>query len=235
MRALLVRKGYQVGEEKIGRLMRLTGMKGLIRGRRVITTRRSTVSAGDLVNRRFTTDAPNRIWVTDLTYVRTTTGWVYVTMMIDAYSRRILACHAATQMREPLVRDTLVLALEDRARAGHPVTSPLIHHSDHGAQYTAIHYSEQLRLAGITPSFGSVGDAYDNALAETVIGLYKAECVTQDGPFTTLTDVLNATVDWVHWYNTARLHEHLGYTTPDEAETLYYSLQQPLDNQPVTQ
>ena len=114
-------------------------------------------------------------------------------------------------MTEQLVRDTLVIALEDRARSGHPVPDELIHHSDHSSVYTAIRYGGQLRLAGMLPSFGTVGDSYDNALAETVNGLYKAECVAQDGPFATLADVLAATLDWVRWYNTSRLHEHLGY------------------------
>jgi len=235
MRALLARGGITAGVEKIGRLMRLAGMTGLVRGRRIVTTRKSTPSAGDLLHRVFAADAPNRVWVTDMTYVRTTSGWVYVTFMIDAFARRIVAAHASHRMTERLVSETLTLALADRATSGHPVTSPLVHHSDHGVQYTSLHYGEQLAIAGITPSFGTVGDAYDNALAETVNGLYKAECVFQDGPYHTLTDVLDSTLDWVHWYNTRRLHEHLGYATPDEAETEYYSQQQPLDNQPVTQ
>ena len=121
------------------------------------------------------------------------------------------------------------------ARSGHPVISGLIHHSDHGSVYTSIHYTQQLELAGVLPSFGTVGDSYDNALAETVNGLYKAECVFQDGPFRTLTDVEDATLDWVNWYNTCRLHEYLDYRTPDEVKHEYYSLQQPLDNQQVTQ
>jgi transposase InsO family protein len=230
MRALLCREGITVSESKVGRLMRLTGMKGIMRGGRIITTRKTRPYAGDLVKRMFTTTAPDRIWVADLTYVRTLSGWVYVAFITDCYARRIVAAHAACQMNEKLVSETLQLALAERARHGHPITTGLIHHSDHGSQYTAIHYSEQLALTDITPSFGSIGDSYDNALAETINGLYKTECVTQDGPFHTLTDVLDATLDWVYWYNTKRLHEHLGYNTPNETETRYYK-QQPLENQ----
>ncbi len=210
-------------------------MRGLVRGRRIVTTKRSTPSAGDLVNRRFNAEAPNRLWVTDLTYVRTTSGWVYVAFMIDVFKRRIVGWDGSSSMSESLVSSTLTMALEHRDRTGHPVATGLVHHSDHGSQYTALHYTEQLALAGIAPSYGSVGDAYDNALAETVNGSYKAECVNQDGPFHTLADVLDATADQVHWWNTARLHENLGYLTPDEAETMYYSHQQPLENHGSTQ
>ena len=234
MHALLIRHGHTDCESRVGRLMREAGMKGLVRGRRIITTKKTTVTAGDLVNRVFTAPAPNRVWVTDLTYVRTMSGWVYVTFITDVFSRRIVAAHAACQMTEHLVRDTLVLALADRCGSGHPIDDGLVHHSDHGSVYTAIRYGEQLRLAGILPSFGSVGDSYDNALAETVNGLYKVECVEQDGPFASLADVLDTTLDWVHWYNNRRLHEYLGYATPDEVEMLYYSHQEPLETQQVT-
>jgi transposase InsO family protein len=235
MRALLRRKGYRDSEARVGRLMRLAGMRGLVRGRRVVTTKKSVPGAGDLLKRVFAADVPDRVWVTDLTYVRTQSGWVYVAFITDAFSRRIVACHAACHMTEKLVRDTLVIGLEDRARAGHPVPDGLVHHFDHGSVYTAVRYGEQLKLAGILPSFGTVGDSYDNALAETVNGLYKAECVGQDGPFATLADVLAATLDWVHWYNTSRLHEYLDYRTPDEVEEEYYSHIKPLETQPVTQ
>jgi len=231
MRALLARRGVVAGEEKIGRLMREAGMKGLRRGRRIVTTRKSTPSAGDLLKRCFAADAPNKVWVTDATYVRTSSGWVYVTFMTDAFKRKIVSFHGSTRLDERLVKETLVLALGERRHDGHPIPEGLIHHSDHGSVYTALRYGEQLALAGIVPSFGTVGDSYDNALAETVNGLYKAECVDQDGPFANLADVLDATAGWVHWYNSARLHEYLGYTTPDEAEAEYYSHQQPLETQ----
>jgi len=231
MRALLVKQGHACGEEKIGRLMRLEGMKGLVRGRRIVTTRKTTPSAGDLLNRQFTAPAPNMVWVADLTYVRTLSGWVYVSFITDACKRKIVACDSAYSMTQQLVSDTLAIAIDTRAREGHPIQDGLIHHADHGSQYTSIRYGEQLMMAGITPSFGSVGDSYDNALAETVNGLYKAECADQDGPFATLADVMDATLDWVNWYNSQRLHEYLGYATPDETETAYYSTQQPLENQ----
>jgi transposase InsO family protein len=231
MWALMRRLGFEACESKIGRLMRVDQMKGLVRGRHIITTRKTTPTAGDLVNRMFVASAPNQIWVADLTYVRTLSGWVYVAFITDVFSRRIVAVHAASQMTQKLVSDTLHLALADREHHGHPISPGLIHHGDHGSQYTAIHYGEQLALAGIIPSFGTVGDSYDNALAETINGLYKTECVSQDGPFATLTDVLDATLDWVHWWNTQRLHEYLDYLTPDEIETLYYSQQQPLEPQ----
>jgi putative transposase len=231
MHALMVKKGYRAGEEKIGRLMRLAGMKGLVRGRRIITTKKTTPSAGDLLKRRFTADAPNRVWVADLTYVRTLSGWVYVGFITDAYARTIVGCDGACQMTQKLVSDTLAIGLDHRQRAGHPVMAGLIHHADHGSQYTSIRYGEQLMLAGITASFGTIGDSYDNALAETVNGLYKAECVDQDGPFANLAEVMDATLDWVNWYNTQRLHEYLDYKTPNEKETEYYQAHQPLENQ----
>jgi transposase InsO family protein len=231
MTRLLARRGVTAGEEKIGRLMRVAGMTGLVRGRRIVTTRANKPTASDLLHRVFDTDAPNTVWVADLTYVRTTSGWVYVSFITDAFARKIVACHASCSMTGDLVRDTLTLALAGRVRDHHPVTVGLIHHSDHGSQYTSLRFGEQLVHNDITPSMGTVGDSYDNALAETVNGLYKTECVTPDGPFHTLADVMDATVDWVHWYNHDRLHEHLGYATPDEAETEYYSTHKPLGNQ----
>jgi len=235
MARLMARKGHPASVGRVGRLMNLAGMRGLRRGRRIVTTRKTTPTAGDLLKRDFTAVAPDQVWVTDLTYVRTTSGWVYTAFITDVFHRRIVAAHSSCSMTEKLVSDTLTLALADRARAGHPVTAPLIHHSDHGSQYTSIHYGEQLRINGLIPSMGTVGDSLDNALAETINGLYKAECVDQDGPFHTLTQVEDATLDWVHWYNTSRLHEYLNYHTPDEAEQEYHYSQQPLGTQPNTQ
>jgi transposase InsO family protein len=167
-----------------------------------------------------------------MTYVKLSTGsWVYVTFMTDAYARKIVACHAAATMTRQLVTDTLKLAIEARALEGHPVEAGLIHHSDHESQYTAIHYGEQLVIEGIVPSFGSVGDAYDNALAETINGLYKTECVTQDGPFHTIDQVMDATLDWAHWWNNQRLLERLDYQTPVEIETQYYENQKSPENE----
>ena len=231
MRALLARHGVIVGQAKVGRLMRAAGMKGLVRGRRVITTNNTTPSAGDLLNRKFTADAPNRVWVADLTYVRTTSGWAYVSFITDAFRRKIVGVDGSTRLGEPLVRRTLSLALDARAREGHPVTVGLIHHSDHGSQYTSLRFGEQLVTHQITPSMGSVGDSYDNALAESINSLYKAECVDQDGPFHHLAEVMDATLDWVWWYNHQRLHEYLGYATPCEAEAEYYTHHETLEIQ----
>ena len=235
-RALMGRKGFLVSINRVGRLMGLAGMKGLRRGKCVVTTRKTTtLSASDLVNRVFHTDRPDQIWVTDVTYVRTSHGWVYTALVTDAFNREIVAAHVSHRINEDLVRDTLSLAVAYRGRQNHPIVSPLILHSDHGSVYTAIRYGEQMINHGITPSFGSVGDALDNALAEAVNSLYKAECVNQDGPFGSTGDVLDATIDWVDWYNNQRLHEYLDYHTPTEIRRQYYSQQQLLENQPATQ
>jgi len=222
MRALLARRGVHASISRVGRLMGLAGMKGLVRGRRVVTTHKSAVGAGDLLRRDFTADGPDRVWVTDLTYVRTSSGWVYVTFITDAYARRIIACAGACEMTERLVSDTLTIAIGTRAKQGHRIKPGLIAHHDHGSQYTAIHYTQQLEMAGIKVSYGTVGDSYDNALAEAVNGTYKAECVGPDGPFANLTAVMDATLAWVNWYNQDRLHEYLDYRTPAEVEAEYY-------------
>ena len=204
-------------------------MKGLIKGVRKVTTRQGRdLETEDLLGRDFTADRPNSRWVTDLTYVRSLTGWVYVTFIIDLYARVIIGWDAASRMTTQLVSDTLTWALWRRDAEGHPVTGQdhLIHHSDHGAQYTSIRYGEQLQLAGIIPSFGAVGDAYDNALAEAVNGQFKAECADQDGPFEHLQDVHQATAGWVHWYNNQRLHATLNYRPPAEVEAQYYDTHQ---------
>ena len=178
--------------------------------------------------RCFTATAPNRVWVTDFTYVRTWAGFVYVVFIVDVFSQRILAWHAATRKDLSLVETPLRIALWERHRQGHPIQAgQLIHHSDAGSQYTSIRYTEHLELEGITDSIGSVGDAYDNALMETINGLYKTECIHttifHDGPYTTLTDVEYATASWVDWYNNHRLHSTLGYTTPAHHETTHYA------------
>ena len=233
MTRLLARHGLVVSEGRVGRLMRLAHMRGLRRGRAPRTTvpgRRPT--AGDLLGRRFTATAPDRKWVTDITYVRAAAqGWCYTSFITDLYAQRIVAWEVADSLTTQIVTDTLVMALWNRARQGHPVPGgDLICHSDHGSQYTSLAFGEQLANAGITPSFGSVGDALDNATAESVNSLYKAECVGPDGPFATIDDVIDATADWVHWYNTKRLHSTLGYATPDEIESAYYDCNQPPEN-----
>ncbi|RRD46781.1 IS3 family transposase [Arachnia propionica] len=214
----------------VDRAMRALGLNGVRRGRRVRTTipTKNGKRAGDLLNRDFTATAPNRVWVTDFTYVRTWAGFVYVVFIVDVFSQRILAWHAATRKDVSLVETPLRIALWERHRQGHPIQAgQLIHHSDAGSQYTSIRYTEHLELEGITGSIGSVGDAYDNALMETINGLYKTECIHttifHDGPYTTCADVEYATASWVDWYNNRRLHSTLDYTTPAHHETIHYA------------
>jgi putative transposase len=212
----------------VARLMRAAGMTGLRRGRpKVTTVKTREPSAGDALNRDFTAARPDAVWVTDLTYVHTGRQWCYVGFMTDCFSRRIIGWAVSNRMTAQLVSDVLTDAIWNREHAGRPIGSqPLLAHSDHGSQYTSVRYGEQLTLAGITASYGSVGDAYDNALAETINGTFKTECVTPDGPFTSLEELRWATADWVNWYNNHRLHETLSYQTPAETENQYYKQQQ---------
>ena len=230
MTAWLRREGHQVGAGRVDRLMRVAGMNGVRRGRPVRTTvpAKDGCRAGDLLNRDFTAAAPNTKWVADFTYVRTWAGFVYVAFVLDCYSQRILAWHAATAKTTPLVLTPLRIALWDRDRHGHPVQpGELIAHSDAGSQYTSLRFAEHLAAEGIAASIGTVADAYDNALMECVIGLYKTECITttifHNGPYKTIADVEYATAGWVEWYNNRRLHSSLAMTTPAEYETAYYA------------
>jgi len=233
MTHLLCRHGLAVSEGKVGRLMRLAQMRGLRRGKAPkTTTPAGQPTAGDLLNRRFFAVAPNRAWVTDITYVKATTqGWCYTVVITDLYAQKIVAWHVADNLTDQIVKDTVTLALFNRRLEGRPVVDgECLHHSDHGSQMTSLAFGEQLANAGIKPSFGSVGDALDNATAEAVNSLYKAECVQPDGPFATIDDVTTATADWVYWYNTRRLHSTLGYATPEEIETAYYDHTMPPEN-----
>jgi transposase InsO family protein len=229
MTALLRRQGFAVSEGTVGRLMRLAHMKGLRRGRVPVTTRPAgRPRAEDLLGRDFKACAPNRRWVTDMTYVKTAAGWVYTAFITDLFAEKIVGWHVADNMTEQMVSDALVIALWGREQEGRPVVGgQLVHHSDHGSVYTSLAYGEQLANAGITPSFGSVGDAPVNATAESVNALYKAECVGPDGPFPGLQAVRVATAGWVSWYNTARLHSSLGYVPPNEVEAAYYDQAEP--------
>mgnify|MGYP003640921716 FL=1 len=184
--------------------------------------------AGDLLNRQFRAEEPNRVWVTDFTYVRTWAGWVYVVFIIDVFSRRIVAWHASMSKTVDLVTIPLRMALWQRRREGNPVkAAELIHHSDAGSQYTSVKLTEKLALENIAASIGSVGDAYDNALVESANGLYKTECIRttifHSGPYKTITDVEYATAGWVEWYNVKRLHSSIGHMPPIEYETLHYA------------
>ncbi|WP_139650973.1 IS3 family transposase [Tessaracoccus massiliensis] len=210
---LLKRDGVDVARCTVARLMREHGMQGVVRGRKkVITTQPDETASrpADLVGRNFTAAAPNRLWIVDFTYVPTWSGMVFTAFVTDVFSRRIVGWRTHHRMPTELPLDALEMALWVRGRAGHHVDG-LIHHSDAGRQYTAIRYHQRLCEAGALASIGSVGDSYDNAMAESVIGLYKTECIKLDGPFKTVDEVELATLMWVDWYNTGRLHSAIGY------------------------
>jgi transposase InsO family protein len=226
----LRRQGHQVAFCTVDRLMRQLGMNGVRRGKRVRTTVPAIAAdrAADLLNRDFTAPAPNTRWVADFTYVRTWAGFCYVAFIVDVFSQRIVGWHAATDKRTDLVLTPLRIALWDCDRQGHPISpGQLLHHSDAGSQYTAVRFTEHLALAGIAPSIGTVGDAYDNGLMESIIGLFKTEClattVFHHGPYKTLADIEYAVAGWIDWYNHRRLHSSLGMLTPTEYEQTHYA------------
>jgi putative transposase len=220
----LNREGISVARCTIERLMRQLGLVGARRGRKIRTTLPDAAAArpADLLGRRFNPPAPDRTWVADFTYVPTWSGMVYVAFVIDAYSRRILGWRAATSMRTSLVLDALEHAVWVRQREGVTDLAGLIHHHDAGSQYTSIAFTERLAEAGIDPSVGSVGDAYDNALAESVIGLFKTELIRPGGPWHTVEQVEIATLDYVDWFNHRRLYEACGDIPPAELEAAHY-------------
>ena len=219
------RAGLDVGRDQVARHMRAIGIAGALRSKRVRTTRADPAAARwpDLVNRDFTAAAPNRLWVTDLTFVPTWAGVAYVCFIIDAYSRMIVGWRVTAHMRTSMVTDALEMA---RSTRGTRLVG-LRCHSDAGSQFTSLRYGERLAELGATPSIGSVGDSYDNALAETVNGYYKAELVrgpAQRGrPWKTVDDLELATLGWVFWHNTTRLHGYLGDVPPAEFETAFYA------------
>jgi transposase InsO family protein len=215
------REGIAVARCTVGRLMKLQGLRGAVRGKRVRTTI-PDVSAPrplDRVNRQFKADRPNQLWVSDFTYVSTWQGWLYVPFVIDVFARRIVGWRVSSSMTTDFVLDALEQALYARQPGE---DGALIHHSDRGSQYVSIRYSERLAEAGIEPSVGSRGDSYDNALAETINGLYKTELIHRRAPWKTRESVELATLEWVAWYNHHRLMEPLGYIPPAEAEANYY-------------
>jgi putative transposase len=217
----LNREGVAVARCTVERLMRLSGLRGVRRGKVVRTTvsDRAVPCPLDRVNRQFKADRPNQLWVSDFTYVSTWQGWQYVAFVIDVYARRIVGWRQSSSMRTDFVLDALEQALYDRQlqRDG-----ALIHHSDRGSQYVSIRYSERLAEAGIEPSVGSKGDSYDNALAETINGLYKAELIHRRAPWKTKESLELASLEWVSWFNHHRLLEPIGYIPPAEAEENYY-------------
>jgi putative transposase len=215
------REDIEVARCTVERLMRRLGLQGARRGKTVRTTvpDRSAPCPLDRVNRQFNADRPNQLWVSDFTYVSTWQGWLYVAFVIDVFARHIVGWRVSTTMTTDFVLDALEQALY--ARQPDPEDT-LIHHSDRGSQYVSIRYSERLAEAGIAPSVGSKGDSYDNALAETINGLYKAELIHRRGPWKTRESVELATLEWVSWFNHQRLMEPLGYIPPAEAEANYY-------------
>lgn len=216
------REDIEVARCTVERLMKRMGLQGVRRGKVVRTTisDNKALCPLDKVNRQFKADRPNQLWVSDFTYVSTWQGWLYVAFVIDVFARRIVGWRVSSSMRTDFVLDALEQALYDRQPERN---NSLIHHSDRGSQYVSIKYSERLAEAGIEPSVGSKGDSYDNALAETINGLYKAELIHRRGPWKTKEAVELATLQWVSWFNHHRLLEPIGYIPPAEAEANYYS------------
>jgi len=218
----LIRQGETVARCTVERLMRAMGLQGVVRGKPIRTTvsDKAAPCPLDKVNRQFVTDRPNTLWVSDFTYVATWQGFVYVAFVIDAFARRIVGWRASRTAHAGFVLDALEQALHERR----PVHGGgLVHHSDRGVQYVSIKYTERLKEAGVEPSVGSVGDSYDNALAETINGLYKAEVIWRRGPWRNFEAVEFATLEWVDWFNNRRLLEPIGNIPPAKAEARYYA------------
>ena len=218
----LRREGHNVARCTVERLMREMGLAGAVRGRAWTITTQSQPALdrpADLVDRTFVATRPNQLWVSDFTYVATWAGFVYVAFVIDVFARRIVGWRVSSSMRTDFVLDALEQAIYAR---GGTTPAGLVHHSDQGTQYLSMRYTDRLADAGIAPSVGSRGDAYDNALAESVIGLFKTEVIQRLGPWRNLDGVEIATLTWVDWFNTRRLLEPIGYVPPAEYEAQYY-------------
>jgi transposase InsO family protein len=218
----LRREGHHVARCTVERLMCEMGLAGVVRGRAWKVTTQSQPALDrptDLVDRTFAATRPNQLWVADFTYVATWAGFVYVAFVIDVFSRRIVGWRVSASMRTDFVLDALEQAIYAR---GGRLPAGLVHHSDHGSQYLSMRYTDRLADAGAAPSVGSRGDAYDNALAESVIGLFKTEVIQRLGPWRNLDGVEIATLTWVDWFNTRRLYEPIGYVPPAEFEARYY-------------
>jgi len=220
----LLRDGVQVGRDRVARLMRDLGLAGAVRGKRIHTTRSTDVAErpADLVGRAFNAPAPNRLWVADLTYVSTWSGFAYAAFIIDAFSRSIVGWRVSRSLRADLALDALEMAIWIRDRQS---LDGLVHHSDRGVQYVSIRYTERLAEEGAITSVGSTGDSYDNALAETVVGLYKTELIRRRSPWRTAEQVELATAAWVDWWNRRRLHSAASNMPPAEFEKLYHDRQ----------
>ena len=215
------RAGHDVGRDQVARLMRLAGIEGIKKAKKRRTTKPDASGARhpDLVERHFVAERPNALWVSDLTYVATWSGFAYVYFIVDAFSRMIVGWRVAHHMRTEMVLDALEMARWQRGTR----LAGLVSHTDAGSQFTSVRYGEHLAELGALPSIGSVGDAFDNALAESVNGLYKTELIRgpDQGPWRSVDDVELATLRWVHWYNAERLHEYLGYVPPAEFEQIW--------------
>lgn len=221
----LNREGIVVARCTVERLMRALGLRGALRGKVKRTTipDPAAVRPADLVQRRFTPPAPNRLWVADITYVSTWSGWVYVAFVVDAYARRILGWRTATSMTTTLALDAIEHAIWTREREGW-IVKDVVHHNDRGSQYTSIAFTERLAEAGIQPSVGAVGSSFDNA---PINGLYKTELIKPRGPWRSVDHVELATAEWVDWFNHRRLYRYCGDVPPIEMEAAHYS-QQPV-------
>jgi len=224
----LHREGRKVARCTVERLMQAMGLEGVVRGKKVITTNpdASNPCPEDKVNRQFQAEAPNQLWVSDFTYVPSWSGTVYVAFVIDVFARRIVGWKVSTSMSTQFVLDALEQAIWQRQPEKN---KSLVHHSDRGSQYLSIKYTERLAQAEIDASVGTVGDSYDNALAETVIGLFKTEVIHHLGPWKSMTQVEWETLKWVDWYNNRRLLAPIGYMPPAEAERIFYAALQTLD------
>ena len=224
----LNREGIPVARCTVERLMKTVGLAGVVRGK----VKRTTIAGtgprpDDLVKRNFEPLAPNRLWVADFTYASTWAGWVFVAFVIDAYARRILGWRTATAMTAELVLDAIEQAIWTRQQQGHDQFDNLVAHNDRGVQYLSVAYSQRLADAGITPSVGAVGSSYDNALAESINGLYKTEVIRRQGPWHNVDAAEIATAQWVDWYNHRRLNQHAGDMPPAVLEQVHYAQQQP--------
>jgi putative transposase len=232
----LRREGVPVARCTVERLMRRAGLRGVVRGKKIRTTVADPghERASDLVQRDFSADRPNRCWVADFTHVATFAGVVYVAFVVDVYSRAIVGWSAAMNKRTPLVLDALDMGLWRRDRDGRTVQPGLIHHSDAGSQYTSFRFTTHLVDAGIDASIGTVGDALDNALMESTIGLYKTELIKPRRPWRSLAQVELATAEWIDWYNRHRLHSATDYLPPAEYESMFYAHTHPGQPELVT-
>jgi transposase InsO family protein len=221
MHAAMRRAGWVVGRDQVARLMHTAGVRGVRRGKKVFTTVTdpAAMRPADLVERRFRADAPGQLWVADITYVPTWQGFAYTAFVTDVFHRKIVGWAVSSS----LTTRALPLQALEMAAFMNPAGDALIHHSDRGVQYVSLAYSDRLSDLGIAASVGSRGDSYDNALAESVNAAYKAELIRARKPWRTIEEVEFATLEWVHWFNTARLHASLGHRTPAEVETDHYA------------